>query len=324
MRCILSQSYNPYFNLAAEEYLLKEYSGDVFMLWISNPAVIVGKHQNTLAEINFRHILENNIIVARRLSGGGTVYHDKGNINFTFIASGQSGKLIDFRRYTEPVIDFLRLNGINACLGEKNEILANGFKISGNAEHIYKNRVLHHGTLLFNTNLEYLRSSLAVAPGRYESKAVKSNPADVKNIADFLQVNVSVNEFLSWLMNYMMSHYHGGHNYFSAEEVKKIELLSSEKYSSWDWIYGYSPDYRFANTFIWNGFNVNVELTCKKGIITTIIIKNAAHDDFSEIITDALTGCRHYYSDMLHALEKCGLSVSYSHESLHWLVLNLI
>ncbi len=324
MRCIFSQSYNPYFNLAAEEYLLKEYSGNVFMLWISHPAVIVGKHQNTLAEINLRYILEKKIIVARRLSGGGTVYHDEGNINFTFIASGQSGKLIDFRRYTEPVIDFLKRNGINACLGEKNEILANGLKISGNAEHIYKNRVLHHGTLLFSTDLECLHRSLAVVPGRYESKAVKSNPTDVTNVAGFMPATVSVNEFSTWLMNYIINQYSGEINYFSTEEVKKIELLSSERYSSWDWIYGYSPDYRFANTFIWDGYNVYAELACKKGIITTLDIKFAANDDFSGILTEVLTGCRHYYADMLHAIKKCSLSGIYSNESLHGLVLNLI
>ncbi len=324
MRCIVSQSSDPYFNLAAEEYLLKEYNGNVFMLWISKPSVIIGKHQNTLAEINFGYIFENNIIVARRLSGGGTVYHDEGNINFTFIASGQNGKLIDFRRYSEPVIHFLRLNGVDAFLGEKNEILANGFKISGNAEHIYKNRVLHHGTLLFSTNLECLRNSLAVVPGRYDSKAVKSNRAVVANVAGFLKAHIPVRTFCRSLMDYILNRFSGQLSYFTPEEIRKTERLSLEKYSSWDWIYGYSPDYRYTNAFIWERGRFEVELTCKKGMISTIEIKYDADSALPGVLTEALTGCRHHYSDMMQAIKQCRISSIYSAESLQRLVLQLL
>jgi lipoate-protein ligase A len=324
MRCIISQSYNPYFNLAAEEFLLKEYSGDVFMLWISKPAVVVGKHQNTLAEVNYRYVFENNILVARRLSGGGAVYHDEGNINFTFITNEQIGKLIDFRRYIDPVIQFLQQTGVNANIGAMNEILINSFKISGNAEHIYKNRVLHHGTLLFNTNLDCLRNSLAVMPGRYHSIAVKSNPSAVTNVANFLRAPMPIKDFCALFTDYIRNLYHGELINFTAEEIKEIEQLSSEKYSNWDWIYGYSPDYRFFNTFTWSGSRVTIEFTCKKGIIGNLEIRYDAGKGLSEILTASLAGCRHGYSFMLQAIENYRNTGNSLTESLHGLLLNLL
>ena len=146
MYCITSNNTNPYFNLAAEEYFFREFKENIFMIWQSEPAVIVGKHQNTLAEINYEYIRNNNIKVARRLSGGGTVYHDQGNINFTFIVNGKEGKLVNFNRFIEPVINFLNNLSVNAEFQAKNNIIVNNRKISGNAEHIYKERILHHGT----------------------------------------------------------------------------------------------------------------------------------------------------------------------------------
>ena len=166
MQCLISTNRDIYFNLALEEYLLMHEVDDYFVLWQSEPAVVVGKHQNTLAEINYRFVSEKNIRVARRLSGGGTVYHDQGNLNFTYIANGEPGKLVDFKRFIEPVIHFLGTLGIDAQQGLKNEILVRGKKISGNAEHVYKNRVLHHGTLLFHSDLHLLRECLRVIPGR--------------------------------------------------------------------------------------------------------------------------------------------------------------
>ncbi len=156
MLCIQSPSRDPYFNLAAEEYLLKQSTDDVFMLWQSSPVVVSGKHQNVYAEMNYRYIREKGILVARRLTGGGTVYHDPGNINFSFIRQGEAGKMVDFTGFIEPVIRFVNSLGVHASQGPKHEIMVNGKKISGNAEHVFKNRVLHHGTLLFDAALDEL------------------------------------------------------------------------------------------------------------------------------------------------------------------------
>ena len=175
MLCIFSENRDPYFNLAAEEYLLRNTGDEIFMLWQSTPAVVVGKHQNALAEINYRYTTGKGIAVARRLSGGGTVYHDNGNINFTFIRQGEPGKLVDFSGFIEPVIRFMKITGVDAEKGSKHEILTQGKKISGNAGHVYKNRVLHHGTLLFNADMEILHESIRHAGGIYTDKAVQSN-----------------------------------------------------------------------------------------------------------------------------------------------------
>ncbi|MBN2814917.1 MAG: lipoate--protein ligase family protein, partial [Bacteroidales bacterium] len=182
MLFLTSEITDPYYNLATEEYLLRQLHDDVFMLWISRPVIVVGKHQNALAEINYRFVSDNHIDVARRLTGGGAVFHDEGNVNFAFIRAGEPGRLVDFNAFIEPVTAFLQTLGVEALRGPKNEILVNGLKISGNAEHVYKNRVLHHGTLLYQSNLDRLRQSLKPSGGRYIDKAVQSNRSSVTNL----------------------------------------------------------------------------------------------------------------------------------------------
>src|SRR6056297_1030797 len=152
MICIKNEDTNPYFNLAAEEYVLKNFSDNVFMLWRNAPSIIVGNHQNTLAEINTEYVKENNIDVVRRLSGGGAVFHDLGNLNFTFIKNIDKSKdKVDFSTFTKPIIDVLQNMSINAKFEGRNDIVIDGKKISGNAQHSNGNRMLHHGTLLFSS-----------------------------------------------------------------------------------------------------------------------------------------------------------------------------
>jgi lipoate-protein ligase A len=160
MLCINLPTHDPYFNLATEEYLLRSGKENYFLVSVNDPSVIIGKHQIANAESAVQYVTENNIPVIRRISGGGTVYHDEGNLNFTFIGNSTSGHQIDFKKHTEPIIDFLESKNVNAEFYGKNQINADGIKISGNAEHIYKNRVLHHGTLLYCTSLEKLHNSI--------------------------------------------------------------------------------------------------------------------------------------------------------------------
>ena len=178
---------DPYFNIAAEEYLLKQMDEDCFMVWQNEPSIIVGKHQNTLAEINYSFAKENNIPVVRRITGGGTVFHDLGNLNFTFISSGEKGKLVNFKKFTQPIIEVLNQMGIPARFEGKNDLRVNGLKISGNAEHVYKNKVLHHGTLLFSTDLNFLKKAIKSVPERFQDKAVQSVRSKVANITDFIE-----------------------------------------------------------------------------------------------------------------------------------------
>lgn len=154
---LISETNDPYFNIATEEYLLKNFSDNFLFIYRNETSVIVGKHQNVFAEVNLMDVWKQNIPIVRRITGGGTVYHDLGNMNFSFVETGEKGKLIDFKKYLTPVIGFLKTIGIDAVIGEKNELKVGGAKVSGNAEHVYRNRLVHHGTLLFDANLNKLK-----------------------------------------------------------------------------------------------------------------------------------------------------------------------
>ena len=182
MICINPDTTDPFFNLAIEELLLKSYNEEYLLLYVNSPSVIIGKHQSGHREVNTRFVYENQIPVIRRISGGGTVFHDSGNLNFCFILRSEQGKQVDFRKYTQPVIDFLASIGVNASFEAKNDLKVDGLKISGNAEHIHGDRVLHHGTLLFSTSLDMLRKSIRKDPSNYISRAVVSNPSPVTNL----------------------------------------------------------------------------------------------------------------------------------------------
>lgn len=268
MHYVLSDSFDPFYNLATEEFLLKHITGNVIMLWRSESAVIVGKHQNALAEINYPYILENNIKVARRLSGGGTVVHDRQNLNFTFITNEEDGKLIDFKRYLRPVIEYLATLGIEAHIGKTNDLRIGDLKISGNAEHVFKKRVLHHGTLLFNSDLTQLRKAIDVNPGKYIDKAVQSNRASVTNISNHLKEQIGIEKFTAGLFHFLQRKYRGEVYRLSGEEKLLIEDLVDNKYALDKWIWGYSPKYRFINSFRVDNKTWMCELKVEKGLIT--------------------------------------------------------
>ena len=187
MLYIYNKNTNPYFNLAAEEYVLKEFQEECFMLWRNEPSIIVGKNQNTLAEINLDYVRQHKIPVVRRLSGGGAVFHDLGNLNFTFIVNEDVSSFSDFKRFTQPIIDVLRKLSVNAEFSGRNDITIDGKKISGNAQYYYKNRILHHGTLLFSSSITDLSAALKVRPVKFEDKGVKSVSKRVTNISEHLK-----------------------------------------------------------------------------------------------------------------------------------------
>jgi lipoate---protein ligase len=308
MRCILSENNDPYFNLAAEEYFLHNRTDDHFLLWISEPTVISGKHQVIPAEIDTQFVYRNNIHVARRLSGGGTVYHDKGNLNFSFITSEEPGRLIDFSRYTLPIIRFLASCGIPAVFGGKNDILAGAFKLSGNAGHVYKNRVLHHGTLLFDADLAHLQAALAGHSERYSSRAVSSNPARVVNIARLLIHPLPIEEFTSCLFEFVRDEFKGQCYVPDPEEIFHIQELAAKKYTQWDWIYGYSPEYSFENEFGLEKGIVKVRFCCQKGIISDFKMQSdLIATGVCDKVSEKINGCRHLWADLLQVVMRLNL-----------------
>src|SRR5512138_68090 len=249
MLCIDSHITDPFFNLASEEFLLKNKADEIFMLWQSDPVVVSGKHQNVLSEINYRFVRDSGIHVARRLTGGGTVFHDSGNINFTFIRRGEPGKLVNFSGFIDPVLRCLKMHNIDAQLGSKHEILVNGRKISGNAEHVYKDRVLHHGTLLFDTDMSLLHRSIMPSGGIYTDKSVQSNRSSVINLSEYLNHKLNRMDFRNSLFSFISNDFKAQPFKLSDSEKLAINKLAEEKYRCWDWIYGWSPDYSFRNTW---------------------------------------------------------------------------
>ncbi|MCF8405699.1 MAG: lipoate--protein ligase [Bacteroidales bacterium] len=268
MRIVHRPHTNPYFNLAAEEYLLKKMNQDCFMLWRNEPCVVVGKHQNTFSEINHQFVKDKNLPVIRRISGGGTVVHDPGNINFTFISEGKREKLVDFKKFTLPIIDFLNNLNVPAKFEGKNDIRVEGLKISGNAEHVYKNKVLHHGTLLFSSDLKRLNQSINVNPDLFLDKGVRSVRSKVSNLQQFLPESLSIEAFINQLTKYVSKQFSGIEHYdLNDEDIAQIESLVKDKYSTWEWNYGYSPPFTFIHQLKINKVKHTIELIVKEGLL---------------------------------------------------------
>jgi lipoate-protein ligase A len=299
MLCIHLKNRDPYFCLAAEEYLLKTFNEDIFMLWQSQDTVVVGKHQNALGEINYPFIRANNISVARRISGGGTVFHDSGNVNFTHIKNVKSPAEISFRQFTRPVAEALAKLGLNATTSGRNDLLIEGLKISGNAEHILKNRVLHHGTLLFNSDLMNLGNAIKVVPGKYESKAVQSNRSPVTNISSFLKKNMATGDFIQLLMDVQLAKQGNTIYEITNSDAEIITKLARDKFETWDWRFGYSPKYAFKNKLEIDGKTLSVQLNVKKGRIEECKISG---DYFSENeaqkFSSGFIKKKHFYEDV--------------------------
>lgn len=236
MLFIQNDNTNPYFNLALEEYLLKELDQDCFMLWQNEPCVVVGKNQNVLNEINEDFVRKNNIKVARRISGGGAVYHDLGNLNFTFIINDTQNDLRNYKKFLTPIVETLEELGVKAEISERNDLTINGLKISGNAQYKFKNRLLHHGTLLFSSNLNEVRTSLKTDYLKKE-KWVKSVPSPITNIQDYLKSPLNIDELKMILTMKIQDLQENFEPYnLTEEERQKISKLAGEKYSTCKWI----------------------------------------------------------------------------------------
>ena len=207
MRFLKNDSTDPYFNIALEEYFLKnlEFEDTIFSLWQNKPSIIIGKHQNPYIEVNHKFVLEHNITIARRITGGGAVYHDLGNLNFTFVTKVDHFDSIDIASYIMPIVEALNRIGLDARLSDRNSITIDGKKISGTAEAFANKKLLCHGTLLFNSNLNILKEALKPPNITVETKSVKSIPSVVANIKDFLEHKYDISIFKNELINQIFS-----------------------------------------------------------------------------------------------------------------------
>ncbi|WP_010270591.1 lipoate--protein ligase [Paenibacillus senegalensis] len=261
---------DPRINLALEEYALKQLptDDDYLLFYINEPSIIIGKNQNTAEEINADYVQANHIHVVRRLSGGGAVYHDLGNLNFSFITNDDGKSFQNFRKFTEPVVKALKKMGVEANLTGRNDLQIGERKISGNAQYSSKGRMFSHGTLLFQSEVEHIVSALKANSEKMRSKGIKSIRSRVANIADYLPEPMTIEQFRQQLLE----------SIFEGKDIVKYPLtendwaqvheLAKTRYSSWDWNYGKSPKANFKQSRRFDGVGtVEVRLNIEEGKI---------------------------------------------------------
>jgi lipoate-protein ligase A len=308
MFCISLESSDPFFNLAIEEVLLKNRMDDFLILGINGPSIVIGKHQSAHRESDTMFAEMNRIPVIRRISGGGTVFHDSGNLNFGFIIQSESGKQVDFRRYTRPVIDYLATIGIEARLEGKNDLKIDGLKISGNAEHVFRNRVLHHGTLLFSSSLSMLRNAIRKDTSHYSTRAVASNPSPVMNLSDKVKIFDDISQFRAGMWDYFLRSIPDAQPYIlTVNDIEEATALASSKYRTWEWNYAYGPEYSFNTAFRFENSNILFSITVKEGIISECEIQGSGR---LPSVAEKLIGCRHMPYDMLKLFYGAGIAIA--------------
>lgn len=271
MIIVKNENNNPFFNHAAEEFLMDNFNEECFMLWINRPSILIGRNQNALAEINMEFVKEKDITVVRRPSGGGTVFNDYGNMNFTFISNADENGFGDFKKFAFPVIDALKKLSVEAEFSGRNDITIEGKKISGNAQYKNKDRVLHHGTLLFSASMNNLAAALNVRPIKLKGKGVTSVASRVTNISEYLKEPMSLAEFKEFLTNYMIENCEGSRFYeFSSQDIASINKIVDSKYAAWEWNFGKTPEFTIKNERKYEGGILEVNLNVDKGYIKDI------------------------------------------------------
>ena len=304
-----NKSLDPCYNLAYEEYFFRNCpEGEtVFGLWQNDNTIVIGRNQNPHNEINAEFVKKHGIKVVRRLTGGGAVYHDMGNVNFSFIAPVEGDGSIDFSRFTNSIIAALASFGVKAENQGRNDIAINGFKISGNAQHISGGRILHHGTLLFDSDLSVLGKCLVSSQEKLAARGVSSVRSRVANIKDFGLFGVSVADFIDRLREFIAP----GEKLNRFEpDIHRIEELKNNKYATWEWVYGASPDgdMEFKRRFE-NVGSVAVNLSTEGGVIKDCRISGDffGNGDMAEL-EKKLTGVRLDAESIRESLEDFELS----------------
>ena len=306
MKYIENNSTDPHYNLAFEEYIFKNLEKEDFvLLWRNGPSIIVGKNQNTIEEINMEYVKDNNINVVRRVTGGGAVYHDLGNLNFSFITKAQSN-LIDFKTYNIPIVRALEKLGVDCELSGRNDIVIEGKKFSGIAQSIIKDRVLNHGTLLFDSKLDTLSKALNVKRDKIESKGVKSVSSRVTNIKPYVKDDIDVLEFKEVLLKNIFEYFNQPVEIYklSHEDKENIQKMVDEKYGTWEWNFGYSPEFNYKGYKRFEGGGVEVRLHVVKGRIENCKI----YGDFFgkgdiKNLEDKITGSKYDKNEINEVLE---------------------
>lgn len=299
--------HDPQINLAIEEYALKnlDINETYLLFYINAPSIIIGKNQNTIEEISTQYVEDNGIKVVRRLSGGGAVYHDLGNLNFSFITKDDGESFHNYKKFTEPVIEALHKLGVNAQLSGRNDIEVEGRKISGNAQFSTRGRMFSHGTLMFDSEIDHVVSALKVKKDKIESKGIKSVRSRVANISEFLNEKITIEEFRQMLLRYIFNTDGDIPEYvLTDKDWENIHEISKERYQNWDWNYGKSPKFNYQHTHRFPVGSIDVRLEVQKGMIENCKIFG---DFFGvgdvEDIEKRLIGTKYEKAELEQALE---------------------
>ena len=304
MRLVINENTSPYFNLALEEHFLTCSDIEAVMLWRNSASVIIGRNQNALEEVNLDYVREKNIPVARRLSGGGTVFHDPGNINYTIIRDIRQGDFNNYEYFTRPVIEYLNTIGVRAELQGRNDLTISGAKFCGNAQAVRGGRILHHGCILYSADFINLAGALAPRDIKFTSHGVKSVRQRVTNIADHMDAPMTALDFLAGLGRYFAGHIEGIEPYsLSPDDISSAERFAAEKYSSWDWNFGASPAYNMKRSRRYDFGMIDVLMSVERGEISEVHI----YGDFfgardKEELEELLIHARHDRESLISVL----------------------
>ena len=313
----ISKTHDTAFNIALEEYCFKQLKDEdeIFLLWINEPSIIVGKYQNTIEEINTEYTREKGIHVIRRISGGGAVYHDLNNLNYTIISNREKGQEgFNFKEFSKPIIETLAELGVKAEFTGRNDLEIDGQKFCGNAQAYIKDRVMHHGCLLFNVDFSALGNALKVSKDKIESKGVKSVRSRVTNILPHLKTPITVEEFGDKIMEYMKKQYPDMKEYvFSKEELDYIAKRAEVK-RSWEWNYGESPEFNITRGKRFKNGKIQIFATVENSRIKNIKFYGdffGKNEDLSEI-ENLLKNVKYTVEDVKKKLESIDIGEYFS------------
>jgi lipoate-protein ligase A len=288
---------DPRLNLAIEEHLLRNLRGmgGAVFLYTNAPSIILGRNQNPFEEANLAFAEAHGLPIVRRLSGGGTVYHDLGNLNFSFITDQRKSDFHNFRKFTAPAIRVLRSLGLDAQLSGRSDILVNGQKVSGNAQYIAGGRMLTHGTLLFDSDLSNLEQALKVDASAIASKSIKSVSSRVANIRAFLQEPLDMEAFRLKLLRGIFAGAGEIPRYWLArDDWARIEQIAAQRYRAWEWNFGHSPPFSLQKSHPFSWGEVRARLEIARGVIQSVQFSGASlGENEAASLENALSGVRY-------------------------------
>ena len=310
MRHLKNPSTNPYYNMAFDEYCLESLSIDepVFFLWQNRPAVIVGFNQEVNTEVNLDYLKENGIDLVRRVTGGGAVYHDLENLNYTIVGRSEDLER-DYPEYASLLAKALQTLGVPATLSGRNDILVEGRKVSGFAKRVCKNRLMVHGTLMYNVDVDVLTHVLNPSTTKLQSKGIASVRSRVANLCDYLPEIPDIQTFSQRLEEILSNNYTDTEYQLTETDLANIQRLTDKKFATWEWNYGRSPKATLSHSARLACGTVEIHLTLAENRIASChfggdFLGNLPASD----VEKALTGIPYEINEIRKCLSKIEIS----------------